>query len=183
MRTSFWGPKFGIVVTLVLAFALTDAQGTVDIAADYVSLDDFSYCIGDTIEVHYGVLNVGDEQSYPIWVELYASPDTTITSADWYLGEVTRSALAVGEAGSGDVQGQFPDTIPPGDYYIGVIADCPNRPHLRNQLPLWNCSASHGGLFQPVPYTYFYVFLSPSSFSGRKCLTIWKANYYNDFRF
>ena len=67
-------------------------------------------------------------QEYPGWVHVYfyASTNESITVSDTYLGQ-QRTRLAAGASAIVTFTGTFPESVPPGSYYIGWIIDPDNQ--------------------------------------------------------
>jgi subtilase family serine protease len=78
---------------------------------------------GQAIQVTASIGNQGTASSGAFTLGVYLSPDTSITTADAYLGERSVSALAAGATTSTSSTVTVPASTTPGAYYIGVIAD------------------------------------------------------------
>ena len=67
-------------------------------------------------------------QDYPGWTDVYfyASTNTSITLSDTYLGQ-QRTWLTAGASAILTLTGTFPESVPPGSYYVGWIIDPDNR--------------------------------------------------------
>lgn len=96
-----------------------------DVSIQSVDAAAGTYSPGDQIKVYSLIKNIGERTSESYTVDYYLSTDTTITTADYKIGYVNRSALAPGEQHSYETTCQFPINIPAGDCYIGVIVTCP----------------------------------------------------------
>ncbi|MBI3618316.1 MAG: hypothetical protein HY210_08935 [Candidatus Omnitrophica bacterium] len=77
----------------------------------------------NTISVTSAVMNQGLGAAASSSVGLYISADAVITTADLRLGARSVSSLAVGAASAGTTTVTIPNTLIPGTYYIGAIAD------------------------------------------------------------
>ena len=78
------------------------------------------------MEVSFTVVNGGTgDPPNPIYVKVYASRDTSITSSDYYLGE-TNCFVSRGGSLQMTVKTTLPTQIPAGFYYIGWIMDPDN---------------------------------------------------------
>ena len=115
-----------ILITFVQVFTCADVQAGADVEFTFISLDDYSYPPSDQVRIDYRIRNVGDEQSYNFYVNAYASQDTLITEDDYYLGHDYVNSMSPGEGQNLTLNGRFPGSIPPGDYYVGMIALCSN---------------------------------------------------------
>lgn len=82
---------------------------------------------GDRFEAGLDVRNVGDDDAGGFWVDFYLSDNSTITSSDRRIGSVYVGWLDEDEDTDVDLDVTFPDGIPPGRYYIGVIIDATDR--------------------------------------------------------
>ncbi|HUW31436.1 MAG TPA: CARDB domain-containing protein, partial [Planctomycetota bacterium] len=60
-------------------------------------------------------------------VRFYASVDTSITTADYLIGEHTMGSIPANGSGSLDWTGTFPETVPKGSYWVGWIIDADNQ--------------------------------------------------------
>lgn len=82
---------------------------------------------GDTIQVFCDIRNSGTAPSGSFRVDFYASSNTTITTADYYLGSVNMSSIAGGGWADCNLNNGFiPTSIPFGSYYVGWIIDAGN---------------------------------------------------------
>jgi alpha-tubulin suppressor-like RCC1 family protein len=76
-------------------------------------------------------------------IKYYLSHDTTITTADTFVGQRTVSgALAVGANNSGSVTVTVPASLAAGTYYIGAIADGANVQPENNETNNWRAGAA-----------------------------------------
>lgn len=72
----------------------------------------------------FTVTNQGAAASPASTIGIYLSTDATITSADLILGYAFNSGLAIGASSTyGPYTLTIPATVPPGAYFIGVLAD------------------------------------------------------------
>jgi hypothetical protein len=97
--------------------------GAPDLTAWMRGLDQTSVPRGGNITYHFSYLNQGSVSASVNTFALYVSSDATITTSDTLL---TFADLGAVEAGSRlDIVGSGPllESIGPGNYYIGVIAD------------------------------------------------------------
>ena len=75
------------------------------------------------LEVSFNVVNGGTgNPEEPIYVDVYASSDTTITRSDYYLGSVN-CYISAGGSLQKTLKTTLPTKIPAGFYYIGWIMD------------------------------------------------------------
>jgi hypothetical protein len=86
-----------------------------------VDATDGIYRPGDQIIVSVAIENMGDRSSDSYSVDYYASTDTTITDSDYHIGGVYRGILKPGEVDTFETTCNFPDNIPVGRYFIGII--------------------------------------------------------------
>ncbi len=84
---------------------------------------------GDSVDAHYEVTNGGGSNADGFWVNFYASKDSTITTADAYIGTAYVAGIAAG-ASTGDLAKtlRIPGAFKQGDgtYYVGMIVDSRN---------------------------------------------------------
>jgi hypothetical protein len=80
---------------------------------------------GDGFYARFDVENGGVATTTWFRVDFYASADTTITQDDYYLDYGLVPGLAAGGTApvAISLSGGFPDTIPSGAYYVGIIID------------------------------------------------------------
>ena len=124
-----------IILTVILAFVATNAQAAVDVEFTDVSLDKYSYPPNGLVVIEYLMRNIGDERSGGGTAYAYASSDTVITEDDYYLGDDYVDPLEPdGPQLWQRVFGQFPDDIPPGEYYIGMISSSPGDVNPDNDI-------------------------------------------------
>ena len=80
---------------------------------------------GQAFTVHMQLVAAGKTDPGAINVYFYASKDTSITAADYYLGR-TDAWLSAGAQVSLTLHTTFPTNIPEGSYYVGWIIDPEN---------------------------------------------------------
>lgn len=80
---------------------------------------------GQSFTVQMEVLSTAETDSGRVYVDFFASTDTTITRSDYYLGQGSAS-LNVGASTTIALQTTFPTDIPQGLYYVGWIIDQEN---------------------------------------------------------
>jgi len=76
---------------------------------------------------------VGERDPNPIYVSFYASADTQVDESDYYLGQIS-VALSMNSWTVVTLHCQFPESIPPGTYYVGWIIDPDNINDETNEL-------------------------------------------------
>ncbi|MEK7679103.1 MAG: SBBP repeat-containing protein, partial [Deltaproteobacteria bacterium] len=81
---------------------------------------------GLSVSVSYTVTNNGAGASSASYVKFYLSTDTTIAASDIYLGQRSVGGLASGASSSATTSLLIPQSVTPGTYYIGAIADATN---------------------------------------------------------
>lgn len=81
---------------------------------------------GAAITISDTVQNQGTGNSAGFYTGFYVSTDSTITTADRYLGRRFVSSLASGAVNSGNTTVTIPANMNGGTYYIGAIADYTN---------------------------------------------------------
>lgn len=126
MKTSLYGPRLGIILTLVLAFSAIDAQAGADLSVETVVLpyahgNNYTFKPGDEVVVRFWIKNIGDQTSNSYTVDYYASTDSDISVNDYEIKNVSISGLAPGESHNFNTTCQFPFDIPEGYYHIGII--------------------------------------------------------------
>ena len=83
---------------------------------------------GGSLAVSANVTNQGQAASGIFVVRFYLSANTTITTADYYLGEMTVASLAAGALSGLNVSGLTVSSgVPAGDYYVGWILDADSQ--------------------------------------------------------
>ena len=136
MKPSCFSLKSFVALTIVLAFAATDAQSGPDLSVEALRFfsGDWPYYRGDVSRWEYRVWNIGDQAADSYTVGLYLSTDTTITTSDYQIAEASDGP--VGTYGHGHDVGlitcRLPDDIPLGRYYIGIVLSCSNDTDLGN---------------------------------------------------
>ncbi len=93
-----------------------------DLVADHVP----GSVTGNALSATITIRNQGDVPASSSVAGIYLSTDTVITTADIFLGTQATAALAVGAEESVVFTANAPDTVPNGEYYIGVIANYDN---------------------------------------------------------
>ena len=94
--------------------------GIWDMVALSVNAPSGTFDVGDTIPVSFSATNRGGDPSQPIYVTLYASTNTIISSADYELYSEYHAVVAGGATISGTESITLPASLPRGTYYIGV---------------------------------------------------------------
>jgi subtilase family serine protease len=88
----------------------------------------------NTISISSAVMNQGVGAAASFSVGLYISTDATITTADLRLGARSVSSLASGATSTASTTVTIPNTLPPGTYYVGAIADYLNARPETNEV-------------------------------------------------
>ena len=78
---------------------------------------------GDELEISIRVCNYGNSPASGFHVDFYASVNNSITDNDYFLGQVNASGIQAYSSASVIWDGDFPQVIPTGEYYIGWIID------------------------------------------------------------
>lgn len=94
-----------------------------DLNVDYLSYDFQTFYPGGQINVWPRTRNSGFEDAVATETALYLSTDATIDGSDIYLGSRSNTGLASFTSDEGWSLVPIPDTVAPGDYYLGAIAD------------------------------------------------------------
>jgi len=106
------------------AIEIFDVDSGVDVAAEHIALDDRVAVIGEVVSFELQLSNRGDAMSGPFSSGVYLSSDATVTTGDTLLhGFQTSSVPAVTELAAQRVVAVVPPNLPPGDYYVALIAD------------------------------------------------------------
>ncbi len=105
-----------------------------DLSVQYVHASDGSYNPGDSININNLTDNIGAGDSEPYTVSFYASENTIISEQDWFMQAYNRPELPSGSSHSYNSTPGLPGDIDPGDYYIGMIVDCPNDENETNDV-------------------------------------------------
>jgi hypothetical protein len=87
----------------------------------------FSVAPRCTLTFFYDVKNAGDEDAPSFKVSYYLSTDQTITSNDLYLGSIQIDGLSAGNYIFETQNIKLPNSVTPGDYFIGVVLDSDNQ--------------------------------------------------------
>lgn len=95
-------------------------SGVWDMVAVSVNAPSGTFSAGDSISVSYTASNRGGDASPPIYIKVYASTNTTITSSDTLLYSDYRSSVAGGGTVSATRSVTLPPSMAPGTYYIGI---------------------------------------------------------------
>ena len=86
-----------------------------------------SASLGDPISVTTTVKNQGSGESGGFYTSLYLSTDAIINTSDRALTTFYVSPLAAGALRTYTIKTNIPTSTPPGNYYVGAIADTGNR--------------------------------------------------------
>ena len=82
---------------------------------------------GTSVSVNNTVANQGSGSTENFYVGIYLSTDQTITTTDRFLGNRYIGSIASGAANTAATMVTIPLSISPGTYYVGAIADYPNK--------------------------------------------------------
>lgn len=104
------------------AEAVAPAGGAADLAVTEVRFDPSQAQSPDKLAFIMGIKNLGGEKAEGFNAGFYLSADRDITADDIYIGYGVID-LEPGESKSGPVPCDLPETLAPGLYYVGVIAD------------------------------------------------------------
>lgn len=97
---------------------------TADLVLEEIGVNNnINYQPGGSLTIETETTNSGSETSPAYTVNYYASTDTTITSGDVLLGSTNRNALGVGNSDNFNVNVTLPQSLAPGNYFIGGIID------------------------------------------------------------
>ena len=109
--------------TYIVSVALTSTAQP-DLVASNVSVSDTTPDPGQSETVSYHIDNIGTGSAGGFFAGVYLSTDSTITTADTFLGQQFFGSLAGNSSVSGSLTVTVPSTLVPGPpYFIGVIAD------------------------------------------------------------
>ena len=97
-------------------------EGLVDLVVTEVRFDPSQPQSPDKLTFIMGIKNLGGEKAKGFNAGFYLSHDRDITADDIYIGYGVID-LEPGESKSGPIPCNLPETLVPGHYYIGVIAD------------------------------------------------------------
>ncbi len=95
--------------------------GRADLLANYIDRLEPSVYQGGELDVRFNVQNFGTVASGAYTVEVRASPNTIISTADTLLGTFNRPSIGVGGSSTLVAPVDIPGFIAPGNYYIGMI--------------------------------------------------------------
>ncbi len=98
-------------------------QGVADLDARSASAPADVYNPGENLRVSFIVSNQGGDPSNSISVDFRLSTNNFISTGDYALGTQVYSGLSGGATLSTNSIRQIPTDIPPGTYYVGIIAD------------------------------------------------------------
>jgi len=103
--------------------------GNVDLFDDgdaYSLFDPDSVAPGQAWDCQWDVRNGGTDAAPGFWVDFYASENSTISQADYFLGDVWVPGIDGGDYANVDLAlTSFPN-LPNGNYYVGIIIDPTN---------------------------------------------------------
>ena len=111
----------GRVAGLLFAAAMPAAGQFCDLGVVSVSAPSGRYEPGDSLLLGATIRNHGPGAALSFAVGFYASPDAVITSADHLLDAFNRSGLAAQAEDTFLALPTLPDSLPPGEYYIGLL--------------------------------------------------------------
>ncbi|KAG1654034.1 1,6-anhydro-N-acetylmuramyl-L-alanine amidase AmpD [Nymphon striatum] len=103
--------------------APTDKPDLIDDGNLYSGFSPTSVSAGDSFSAYMDVRNIGTASSGGFYVTFYASTNTTITSGDYYLGQVYVPSISAFQWSDANWSGTFPSGIPAGSYYVGWVID------------------------------------------------------------
>ena len=149
-----WQQTFPISQTHLVTLASGDVLEDIDFGNQQSALPDlydegdaYSYFNPDTVDspgtagygqpwdAYFYIGNGVGTASGAFYVDFYLSPDSTISTSDYFLGRVTMSSIAAGAYGNADLHlTSFPGGLPVGDYYVGIIIDPTNVVTESNEL-------------------------------------------------
>lgn len=101
----------------------TDKPDMIDDGNAYSGFSPTSAFPNQSISIYNDVRNIGTANASGFYVSFYASSNTIITSADYFLGQVWVSGVTPFNSTDANLNGSLPANIPPGSYYIGWIID------------------------------------------------------------
>lgn len=106
--------------------APTDKPDLIDDGNAFSGFSPSSLAPGESMSAFSDVRNIGAANSGSFKVSYYASSNTTITTSDHFLGQVTVSSISPFTKKGADWNGSLPNNIPAGSYYVGWIIDSAN---------------------------------------------------------
>ena len=101
----------------------TDKSDLIDDGDTFSDFSPGTASPGDSINLNSDVRNIGTANSGSFYVSYYASTNTTISAADYFLGKVLVSSITPFSKKDADLTGSLPNNIPEGSYYVGWIID------------------------------------------------------------
>ena len=96
---------------------------TSDISVESIDAVDGAYEAGEDFKVKASLKNTSDEASGDFNLNIYASLDVDITSADDLLAAISIDDIGAGATKNIDESIAFPESMTAGDYFIGAISD------------------------------------------------------------
>ncbi len=119
--------KYDRIFTWIAAdTAPTDKPDLIDDGNAFSGFSPSSLAPGESMSAFSDVRNIGTANSGSFKVSYYASTNTTISTADYFLGQVTVSSITPFTKKGADWSGSLPTNIPAGSYYVGWIIDSAN---------------------------------------------------------
>ncbi len=102
----------------------TSTNNRPDLTASNVTISDTTPDPGQAVNVNYFANNIGSGAASAFDAGVYLSTDSTITTADLFLGWESFASLAGHSSVNGNLSVTLPGWVVPGiTYYVGVIAD------------------------------------------------------------
>ncbi len=103
------------------------ATGSVDLSyLGTVTFSPLEVNSGDDFLINAEVANYGNQAASDFAVDFYASPDMSISVADYLIGRVIVAEAPADSKTPIQWSGAFPGSIPTGSYYLGWIIDADN---------------------------------------------------------
>ena len=116
---------------------------------------------GATVQVSYGVENLGVQETTNVAIDIFLSRDTTITSSDTHLGATTAASIQGGTTHSDSLSLTIPSNIGSGCWYWGIIADM--NDNIAEKLETNNALASSSQVCIDQPNLRIVSVSNPSS--------------------
>lgn len=155
-----------VLLSLILAFVITNAQAGPDCGIVSLKIEEIDYSPTHTIYIRCFIKNYGDVRQAGAEVVFYLSEDTTITSDDIRITSKSDICPSPDRTASHRIPKTFQEgSFPAGEYYVGAIVSCPGDTNPDNDTLCTNTCVSYDGSDLTVESMQFSGF-STSEWGG-----------------
>ena len=139
MKNALFNIKFPLILVLIIAYISVDAKAGVDLKAYHLTVtnrpSDNIFFTGGTVRVGCSVENVGNENSGPYSVSIYASEDLNCTPDDYNIGGANRSGTIEPDTREGfNITCRLPEDMPEEYYSIWMVVNYPDDTNPDNNV-------------------------------------------------